>query len=215
MFRFETEARDNGYTAIAGVDEVGRGPIAGPVVAAAVILPTLDEASVPGVNDSKTLSARRREELAIELRNLPGIRIGLGVVEAPEIDRLNILQATYAAMRTALEQLSPPPDFALVDGNPVPDLPVPSTSIVRGDGRSASIAAASIIAKVTRDRVMSDYDKIYEGYQFSEHKGYGTRRHLEALRSLGPTEIHRRSFAPVSRIINGGYYQPELEIQPQ
>lgn len=210
MFRFETEAYKNGYAAVAGIDEVGRGPIAGPVVAAAVILP--DVADLPAVTDSKKIAPSRRAELAAEIKSLSGVQIGLGIVESTEIDRINILQATYQAMRKALNELSPSADYALVDGKPVPELPVPSTAIVRGDSRSASIAAASIIAKVTRDSMMMDYDKVYTGYQFADHKGYGTRQHLEVLRELGACPIHRRSFGPVSRVINGGYYQPEFNL---
>ncbi|MFO7821180.1 MAG: ribonuclease HII [Lentisphaeria bacterium] len=210
ILNFEKEAHNSGYSAVAGVDEVGRGPLAGPVVAAAVILPNHIE--LPPVTDSKALSAVRRDELFSEIKGLPGIVIGIGKVEPVEIDRINILQATYRAMRLALNNLAQPADFALVDGNPVPDLPVPSKSIVRGDSRSASIAAASIIAKVIRDRAMTDYDKVYNGYSFSDHKGYGTRQHLAALKKLGPCAIHRRSFAPVAHIVNGGLYQPELKF---
>jgi ribonuclease HII len=210
LLQFEQHAWSDGHQRVAGVDEVGRGPLAGPVVAVAVVLPR--HIDLPQVTDSKALSAQRRSELDRELRALPGITIGVGIVDPAEIDRLNILQATYAAMRAALTGLQPGADFALVDGNPVRDLPVPSRAIVKGDARSASIAAASIIAKVLRDRIMDDCESAYPGYGFAVHRGYGTRQHLDALRRLGPCPLHRRSFGPVANIINGGFYQPELQL---
>ena len=185
---------------IGGVDEAGRGPLAGPVVAACVVFP--DFRNLPHVNDSKQLTAARREELEVEIKNFPGVRWAVGIVDAAEIDRINILQATYAAMRKAIEGVGRV-DIVLVDGNPVPGLPVKSRSVVKGDAKSASIAAASILAKVCRDRMMTDFDLRYPEYGFAGHKGYGTAAHLRALEKYGACEIHRRSFAPVKRIVEG------------
>ena len=196
-----------GFSFIGGVDEVGRGSLAGPVVAACVVLPRGVE--LPAVNDSKQLTEKRREELEDELKSLPGLQWGVGVVDVEEIDRLNILRATHLAMRKAVLELGKV-DFLLVDGNPVPGLPYPSHSEVKGDAKSASIAAASIIAKVTRDRMMVELDAEYPGYGFAEHKGYGTKAHLENLRRLGPSPVHRRSFGPVKALLGGGAEQLEL-----
>jgi len=195
LFHFERLAWQQGHTRVVGVDEAGRGPLAGPVVAAAVVLPGTS-CPLP-VADSKALSPAEREFLAAELRQLPGIQIGVGLASPAEIDRINILQATHAAMRSAVRQLDPAPEFALVDGRPVPDFPVRAEFVVRGDARSASVAAASIIAKVHRDHLMAELDAKYPGYGFAQHKGYCTPAHLEALGRLGPTPVHRRSFAPV------------------
>ena len=210
LYRFERLAWRRCYDRVAGVDEVGRGPLAGPVVAAAVVLP----APCPALPlaDSKTLSARQREELAEAVAGIEGVQIGIGVVSPGEIDRINIRQATHAAMRAAILQLDPVPQFALVDGLAVPDFPVPSEFIVRGDARSASIAAASIIAKVHRDRLMSALACDYPGYGFSRHKGYATAEHLAALRELGPSPIHRRSFGPVRRAEAGAPVQMEFAL---
>ena len=196
-----------GFSFIGGVDEVGRGPLAGPVVAACVVLPRGVE--LPAVNDSKQLTQKRRAEEDTELKSLPGLQGGVGVVDVEEIDRLNILRATHLAMRKAVLELGKV-DFLLVDGNPVPGLPYPSHSVVKGDAKSASIAAASIIAKVTRDRMMVELDAEYPGYGFAEHKGYGTKAHLENLRRLGPSPVHRRSFGPVKALLGGGAEQLEL-----
>lgn len=210
MLKYEAEAWEQGFAAVAGVDEVGRGPLAGPVVACAFVVPR--GSRMPAVDDSKKIAASRRRVLAEELRRLPGARIGLGLVAPGLIDRMNILKATMLAMRQALLEIGGGVDFALVDGRPVSGLPVPSRAIVKGDGLSCSIAAASIIAKVHRDRLMCDYDAEFPGYGFARHKGYGTREHLDALGKLGPCPIHRRSFAPVAGIINGGWFQPELDF---
>ena len=196
MWQHEMRARASGHRLIGGLDEVGRGPLAGPVVAACVILP--DGFSLDGINDSKKLTERQRERADIRIR-AEAVGIGLGVVEPETIDRINILQATRQAMREAFLSLDPPPDCVLIDGLPVPAFPCPyQQAIVGGDGLCASIAAASIIAKVARDRMMRAYDVVYPQYGFAGHKGYGAAKHLEALRANGPCPIHRRSFAPVA-----------------
>lgn len=191
IFRFEGQR-------IAGVDEVGRGPLAGPVVAAAVIL---DPARpIKGLADSKKLSERRREELAEIIRER-ALAWALGRAEVEEIDRLNILQASLLAMRRAVEALDPAAEFALIDGNRCPVLPCPSEAVIKGDAKVPAISAASIIAKVTRDREMVELDHRYPGYGLAGHKGYPTQAHCQALAELGVTEIHRRSFGPVKRLL--------------
>lgn len=185
-------------TGICGIDEAGRGPWAGPVVAAAVILPR--KGRPRGLADSKQLSADAREELALAIRACA--LVSVGVAQAEEIDQINILQATYMAMRRAFEGLSERPVAALIDGNSAPDLPCPVETIIDGDAYVASISAASIIAKVERDRMMLDLCAQYPGYAFSKHKGYGTPEHQRALAELGPCAIHRRSFKPV-RLASG------------
>jgi ribonuclease HII len=196
------ELLHRGLTPIAGVDEAGRGPLAGPVVAAAVVFPAdwilggLPEA-LQEVNDSKQLSARMREALYAGLISRPEIRFGIARVDAQLIDQINILQATHRAMNLALARLNPPPRHVLVDGLRVKTLAFPQTPVVSGDALSWSIAAASILAKVTRDRLMVEFDREYPGYGFSSHKGYGTPEHLAALKERGPCPIHRHSFAPV------------------
>ena len=207
LLRPERECWAEGFCFVAGVDEVGRGPLAGPVVAAAVVFPR--GVSLPAVNDSKKLTAPEREELERAIRAVPGVSIGIGEVSAAEIDRLDILRATWRAMRLAVEQLGKV-DFILVDGRPVKGLPYPSRAMVGGDGRSASIAAASIVAKVYRDRLMEEYETRYPGYGFAGHKGYGTAEHLDALRRLGPCPEHRKSFRPVREIIDPPPEQPDL-----
>lgn len=180
---------------VCGVDEAGRGPLAGPVYAAAVIL---DPARpIDGLADSKKLSEPRRERLALEIRDRAAA-FGIAFASVEEIDRLNILRATHLAMRRAVEALGGC-DHLLVDGRPVPGLPAPSTAIVRGDSASYSIAAASIVAKVQRDRIMDDLDCAYPSYGFARHRGYGTAAHLAALARFGPCPAHRRSFAPVAQ----------------
>ncbi|MCB1086559.1 MAG: ribonuclease HII [Verrucomicrobiae bacterium] len=191
----ENALRADGFRNIAGIDEAGRGPLAGPVVAAAVILP--DDYAHPTLNDSKQLSAARREALYAEITADTRIAWASALVEADEIDRINILQSTYAAMRKAVTSLPRPADIALIDGRPVPQFPLPHRGVVKGDSLSLSIAAASIIAKVERDRLMADHHQTWPAYGFGKHKGYGTAAHLAALREHGPCPIHRRSFAPV------------------
>jgi ribonuclease HII len=194
--RHEDALRAGGCGRIAGIDEAGRGPLAGPVVAAAVILPASYSHCV--LNDSKQLTERQRGNLHGELTTSPEIVWSVAVVEVDEIDRLNILRATHEAMRRAVAALAAPPDHALIDGLPVHPFPLPQTALVGGDALSLSIAAASVIAKVTRDRLMLALDAAHPGYGFAQHKGYGTPQHLATLRAHGPCAIHRRSFAPVA-----------------
>ena len=183
----------------AGVDEAGRGPLAGPVVAAAVIL---DPARpIPGLDDSKRLSPQRREALDAEIR-ARAAGWAIARVDVDVIDAINILEATMLAMREAVARLDPAPERVLVDGNRCPDLPCPARAVVRGDAGVAAIGAASILAKVARDREMVEMDRRYPGYGFARHKGYGTRAHREALLRLGPSPIHRRSFAPVKSALS-------------
>ena len=194
MHAYEQYWRQQGFVQIAGTDEAGRGPLAGPVVAAAVILPTgLD---IPFLNDSKQLTDRRRRLLFAEI-NEKAIAFAWSQVKPAEIDLINIYQASRQAMHQALAGLKQPFDLVLSDAMPLPDLAVPCVPIIRGDALSASIAAASVIAKVVRDDLMAEFDELYPGYGFGQHKGYGTPAHLKALRTLGPCAIHRRSFAPV------------------
>ena len=189
----EREYAARGFCAVAGVDEVGRGPLAGPVVCAAVILP-LDEAlRVPGVDDSKKLSKKKREQLAALLRER-ALAYALCEVDAATIDAVNILQATRLGMKRAVERLSPPPDMVLTDGNMTPDIAFPQRSIVQGDARVYSIGAASILAKVYRDALMADYATAYPGYGFERNAGYGTKEHIQAIREVGICPIHRRTF---------------------
>lgn len=206
LLRSECECWQEGFCFVAGVDEVGRGCLAGPVVAAAVVFPR--GKPWPGVYDSKQLSASEREQLDQEIRSVPGVQIGIGEVSVEEIDRVNILNATHLAMRKAVE-MAGKVDFILVDGRPVKGLPCPSKAIVKGDSKSASIAAASIIAKVYRDRLMCELDRCWPEYGFKEHKGYGTAAHLESLHRFGPCPAHRRSFRPVREIADPPE-QPEL-----
>lgn len=201
-FEFERALTRRGLKFVAGVDEAGRGPLAGPVVAAAVLFPEewISGGLPPelqGLNDSKQVAAGRRERFFTALTRNEAVRFAIARVEVGTIDSINILQATHRAMNEALAQLRPPPGHVLVDGLPVTSLRFPQTALVKGDSRSFSIAAASILAKVTRDRLMLEYDRQFPAYGFAEHKGYGTARHLAALEKHGPCAIHRRSFAPL------------------
>lgn len=198
MFRFEREAAESGFRRIAGIDEAGRGPLAGPIVAAAVIL----DDPIEGLDDSKQLTAPQRDAL---YERIPTVAraVGVAIIEVAEIDRNGIQCSNYAAMAQAADRISPNPDFLLVDGFMIKGCPAPQKAIVKGDRLSASIAAASIIAKVTRDRIMDQLDTQYPGYGFAAHKGYGTQDHLDALRRLGPCPAHRRSFSPVSEMLAG------------
>lgn len=191
MNGFENKARECGYRMVAGIDEAGRGPLAGPVVAAAVILPPGYEH--PEINDSKKLSSRQRVRLYGIIRR-DAISIGVGLCEASLIDRVNILQATLIAMKEAVLELLPCPDCLLIDGLNRIDLAIPQETIIRGDSRSISVAAASIIAKVSRDRLMEMYHRQFPQYNFLQNKGYGTREHREAILKFGRCKIHRRSF---------------------
>jgi ribonuclease HII len=198
---YECALWQQGLTLVAGVDEAGRGPLAGPVVAAAVVFPCgwleagLDS-RLRGLNDSKQLAEAQREEYYAILTSHPEIRYGVASADVEAIDRINILQATHRAMNLALEQLQPAPEHVLVDGRPVKSMRFPHMALVKGDARSYSIAGASVLAKVTRDRMMREFDRQYPGYGFAVHKGYGTPQHLAAIQALGPCPIHRRSFAP-------------------
>lgn len=190
----ERQALSRGFRLIAGIDEAGRGPLAGPVVAAAVILPA--GVRIDGVNDSKKLSPRARERL-FDVITARAVAIGIGMAAPELIDRINILQATRHAMLEAVGQLSRQPDYLLIDGISTIDSPIPQRTVKKGDSLSLSIAAASIIAKVTRDRLMMELDTIHPGYGFAAHKGYGCASHLEAIRMLGPTAVHRLTFGGV------------------
>ena len=191
---FERAAWLCGYRRIAGIDEAGRGPLAGPVVAAAVILPI--RCRLSGINDSKQLSEGERDRLYAAILEY-AVGVGIGSADAGEIDRLNILEATRLAMRRAIDQLAPPPDYLLIDAVTLPGIGIPERPIVKGDFLSLSIAAASIIAKVTRDRLMAGYHDMFPEYDFLSHKGYGTKGHLQRLARYGPCSIHRRTFTPV------------------
>jgi ribonuclease HII len=199
---FEREFWQKGFQLVAGVDEAGRGPLAGPVVAAAVIFPHewsesgFDE-RLRDLTDSKQLTSRQREDFFAVLIAHPQIRHAVSIVDADVIDRINILQATHRAMNEALAQLQPQPEHVLVDGKPVKTMTLPHTAIVKGDSLSYSIAAASVLAKVTRDRMMLEFEGKFPGYSFAVHKGYATPQHLAAIAKLGPCPIHRRSFAPL------------------
>ena len=190
-YTFERSAYDRGYTAVCGIDEAGRGPLAGPVYAAAVLLP--EGLVIEGLNDSKKLSEKKREAL-FDVICENAIAYGIGFADEKEIDEINILQATYLAMHRAYDNMQQKCDYVLVDGNRMPPMPVEGETIVKGDAKSPSIAAASILAKVSRDRVMLEYAKQYPEYEFEKHKGYGTKAHTEALLQHGPSPIHRKTF---------------------
>lgn len=199
---FERDLWSRKFTLVAGVDEAGRGPLAGPVVAAAVILPAswanggFDE-RLTDLNDSKQLTEAQRENFFQIITTHPDLRYAIAIVDAATIDRINILQATHRAMNEALAQLQPQPQHVLVDGRPVKSMTLPQTALVKGDSRSYSIAAASVLAKVTRDRMMLEFDAQFPGYGFAIHKGYGVPQHLAAIQKLGACPIHRMTFAPL------------------
>ena len=191
-YEFEKAALNSGFSCICGVDEAGRGPLAGPVCAAAVILP--EGAVIEGLDDSKKLTEKKRERLYDIIKTTAvAYSVAYGTLE--EIETVNILEATYLAMNRAIEGLNVKPDFALIDGNRIPrGIKIPCETIVKGDSKSMSVAAASVLAKVTRDRLMLEYDKKYPEYNFKKHKGYGTKEHTELIKQYGPCEIHRLSF---------------------
>lgn len=189
MRQYEEKYAD--YAFICGIDEVGRGPLAGPVVAGAVILPK--ECEILYINDSKKLSAAKRDELYDEIMD-KAVAVGLGMASPARIDEINILQATYEAMRMAISNLAVQPDLLLNDAVTIPEIEIMQIPIIKGDAKSVSIAAASILAKVTRDRLMVEYEKVFPGYDFASNKGYGTKAHIEGLKKFGPTPIHRMSF---------------------
>ena len=195
---FERTARASGFSCIAGLDEAGRGPLAGAVVAAAVVLP--DGLLIPGLTDSKQVPEPKRERL-FEVIQSQAICYGIGIVDERTIDAVNILQATIIAMERALQALSPQPDYLLLDALTLPRIPLPQKPLIKGDCRSHSIAAASILAKVTRDRLMVKLHEQFPQYQFQKHKGYGTKEHLSLIREHGPCEAHRKTFQPVADML--------------
>ncbi len=195
--KYENELLANGYKYICGVDEAGRGPLAGPVCAAAVILP--ENKIIDGVNDSKKLSEKKREIL-FDIIKKEAISYSIAFSSVEEIEKFNILNATMLAMKRAVERLNVKADYAIIDGNKTPDLKIPCKSIVKGDANSISIAAASILAKVSRDRLCYEYAEKYPQYMFDKHKGYGTKLHMEKIKEYGPCEIHRMSF--LTKILN-------------
>ncbi|HHI02967.1 MAG TPA: ribonuclease HII [candidate division Zixibacteria bacterium] len=196
---------NKGYNHIAGTDEAGRGPLAGPVVAAAVIIPK--NIAIPDLDDSKKLTRRQREKLFDEIA-VSGAFCSVGVIDNETIDRINILKASLLAMRKAIMSLEVNPDFILVDGSfTIPNLTVPQMALIGGDAVCRSISAASIIAKVTRDRIMDRYQEIYPDYSFANHRGYPTKRHLDELKNFGPTVIHRKSFRPVEKLLNKSIFE--------
>ncbi|WEV61368.1 ribonuclease HII [Streptococcaceae bacterium ESL0729] len=197
LLEFERILYQEGFDLIAGIDEVGRGPLAGPVVAAAVILPK--NIKIKGLNDSKQIPKSKHEEVYQRVLDR-ALGIGIGIIDSQIIDQVNIYEATKLAMLEAIKKLKFLPEHLLIDAMKL-DLPIPQTSIIKGDSRSMSIAAASIVAKVTRDKMMADYDKIYPGYDFIHNAGYGTKNHLEGLEKLGLTPIHRKSFEPIKSMV--------------
>lgn len=199
LYEYERQAANEGFELVAGVDEAGRGPLAGPVAVAAVILPK--EIYLPYLNDSKKLSEKRREIL-YDIIKEKAIAYGVVFVDRETIDRENIYQATQNGMYDAILKLNPKPEKVLIDAMPLEKLPIPHLSIVKGDAKSASIAAASVLAKVTRDRFMKEMDEVYPEYGFKNHKGYGTKAHIEAIKKYGPCPLHRKTFEPVKSMLN-------------
>jgi ribonuclease HII len=209
MLSLEREKWESGITVVAGVDEAGRGPLAGPVVVAAVVFPR--DALIPPVNDSKKLTAKQREEFKNQILKTPGVKYSIQTISAETIDSINILQATYLGMRKAVSTLKNV-EFAFIDGLPVPDFPVENKAVVKGDAKSASIAAASILAKTHRDALMLKFAKNYPEYGFEKNSGYGTAEHLAALKIYGISPIHRKTFGPVRDTINPPAEQLELGL---
>ncbi len=209
LLSYELKKWDQGVSFVVGVDEVGRGPLAGPVVAAAVCFPCGSQ--IPKVDDSKKLTDKMREKLYDMILAVPGVKYGIAELSAQDVDEFNILKSTHMAMAKAVAMI-PEAEFALIDGLPVPGFSLSSEAIVKGDSKSASIAAASILAKVYRDRLMVGYSEKYPGYGFESHKGYGTKKHIAALNELGVCEIHRRSFAPVRDVLEPPPEQSEFSF---
>jgi ribonuclease HII len=207
MLLYEKQYWAEGFSKIIGIDEAGRGPLAGPVVVAGVVF--RKDSEIPKVNDSKKLSERQRLELKEMIIKTPGVEYCIIVISENIIDEINILQATHRGMRETIKTVGEV-DLALIDGLPVPRFPIKSIAIVKGDGKSASIAAASILAKTHRDRLMKEYAELYPEYGFEKHSGYGTKQHLEALKKYGPSPIHRKTFKPVRNIITPPPEQLEL-----
>jgi len=194
IYRHDEDLRNNGFQRIAGIDEAGRGPLAGPVVAAAVVLK--GNTRIKGLRDSKKVPEKERESLFIEIQDT-ALDIGIGIVNHEDIDRINILRASKLAMQLAVENLSELPDFLVIDAVSLPSIPIKQTSPIKGESVSASVAAASIIAKVTRDRLMLEYHNQYPQYNFNKHKGYSTKEHMKLIQLYGPCPIHRKSFCKV------------------
>lgn len=211
LYHYEKCAREAGYNSIAGVDEAGRGPLAGPVVVAACILP--NDFPIAGLKDSKLLTEKKREELYNVLSHREDVAFSICILDHEEIDRINILRATLKGMELALRKLKKRPDFVLIDGNIAPILRCPHKTIVDGDKKSASIAASSILAKVTRDRLMQKYHKKYPSWNFLKHKGYATKEHLDRINQYGVSPIHRKSFAPVRLSIEKAQLPKELLLE--
>lgn len=200
---YEREAFHQGFKCVVGVDEAGRGPLAGPVVAAACLLP--EDIVLTDLNDSKKLSKTTRERLFKEIQSTPSIVYGIGIVDSQTIDQINIYQATILAMKKAIESMPLSPDHLLIDGLPIQGFEIPSTAIVEGDSKSASIAAASILAKVTRDAIMEEYHHQWPLYKFKDNKGYGTKAHLDAISTFGVCPIHRISWKPFQSILKQSF----------
>ena len=211
LYHYEKCALKAGYSCIAGVDEAGRGPLAGPVVVAACILPV--DFPIVGLNDSKLLTEKKREELYHLLSQREDVTFSISILDHEEIDRINIYQATLKGMQLAVRKLKKRPDFIFIDGNASPTLRCPHKTLVDGDKKSASIAAASIIAKVTRDRLMLKYHKMYPSWNFLKHKGYGTKEHLEKIKLHGVSPIHRKSFGPVRISLENKKLPKELLLE--
>lgn len=199
LLKYENEAKAKGFLCIAGIDEAGRGPLAGPVVACACIIP--EGVYFEGVNDSKQLSEDKRKEIFLKLTSNKLISYGIGEISHLEIDHINIYQATIKAMKMAVNKLPVVPDYLLVDGMSISHLNIPAEKIIEGDAKSQSIAAASIIAKETRDQLMREFDEMWPQYGFKDHKGYGTQRHREAIEKYGPCPIHRMTFKPLANLV--------------
>lgn len=200
----ENKAFKEGYQRVAGVDEAGRGPLAGPVVAAACVLPR--DLKMEGINDSKKLTAKRREEVYEKLTSHPDINFALGIIEHRQIDEINILQASLKAMELAVQNLTIEPDLLLIDGNQLPSTGITSQAVIKGDSLSQSIAAASIVAKYSRDQIMMEFHIKWPQYGFDKHKGYATKFHIQAIQEYGPCPIHRVSFEPIKSFFNTGFY---------